>query len=431
MTVPLTSLPVAPALPPASLDPAAASACPPASPPAVADASPAGAALGTRLVHAGRDPAKYHGFVNTPLFRASTVLSPTVSDLLGRTQPYIYGRRGTPTSEALEQAVCELEGGAGAVLCPSGLSACTLALLSCLSPGDHVLVTDAVYGPVRHACDGVLRRLGIEVSYFPPGLGAGLAHWLRPNTRALYLESPGSLSMEVQDVPALAALAHQQGLTVLADSSWATPLFFQAHARGVDLSIQAGTKYLSGHADGMLGTVSASAAAWPALKALHGDLGLCVGADDIFLALRGLRTLQVRLHQHEQGALVVARWLQQQPEVARVLHPALPGSPGHELWQRDFTGSSGLFTVVLKPVPFAAVEALLNGLRLFGLGYSWGGFESLALPLDASLGRLPQLCEPGCHCVRLHIGLEDPGDLIADLRAGLDRMASVDMDSLL
>lgn len=388
-------------------------------------------AAATRLVQAGRDPARHHGFVNTPVYRASTVLSPTVRDLLDRTQPYIYGRRGTPTSEALEQAVCALEGGAGAVLCPSGLSACTLALLSCLSPGDHVLVTDAVYGPVRHACDGVLRRLGIEVSYYPPDLGPTLDDWVRPNTRALYLESPGSLSMEVQDVPALAAAAQARGLTVLADGSWASPLYFQAHAVGVDLSIQAGTKYLSGHSDSMLGTVSASRKAWPALKALHGDLGLCVGPDDVFLALRGIRTLQVRMDRHEQGGLHVARWLQQQPEVARVLHPALPGSPGHALWLRDFTGSSGLFTVVLKPVPFAAVEAFLDGLQWFGLGYSWGGFESLALPLDASEGRLRSLSEPGCPCIRLHIGLEDPGDLIADLRAGLDRMQAVDMDSML
>lgn len=386
---------------------------------------------GTRLVHAGRDPKRYHGFVNTPVFRASTVLSPTVRDLLGRTQPYIYGRRGTPTSEALECALCELEGGAGVVLCPSGLSACTLALMSCLEPGDHVLVTDAVYGPVRHACDGLLRRLGVEVSYFPPGTGAELGGWVKENTRAVYLESPGSHSMEVQDVPALVAMARQHGLRVIADCSWATPLFFKAHAAGVDLVIQAGTKYLLGHSDGMLGTVSASPRAWPALKALHGDLGLCAGPDEIFLALRGLRSLQVRLRQHEQGALAVARWLQQQEQVARVLHPALEGSPGHAVWKRDFTGSSGLFTVVLKPVPFAAVEAFLDGLKYFGLGYSWGGFESLALPLDASEGRLRALCEPGCQCVRLHVGLEDPQDLIADLRAGLDRMQAVDMDSLL
>ncbi|HLO95221.1 MAG TPA: cystathionine beta-lyase [Burkholderiaceae bacterium] len=386
---------------------------------------------GTRLVHAGRDPMRYHGFVNTPVFRASTVLSPTVRDLLGRTQPYIYGRRGTPTSEALERAVCELEGGVGAVLCPSGLSACTLALLSCLKPGDHLLVTEAVYGPVRQACDGLLRRLGIEVDFFPPGEGDGLAARVRANTRAVYLESPGSHSMEVQDVPALVAVARRHGLRVIADGSWATPLFFRGHALGVDLVIQAGTKYLLGHSDGMLGTVSASAEAWPALKALHGELGLCAGPDEIFLALRGLRTLQVRMKQHEQGGLEVARWLQQQPEVARVLHPALEGSPGHALWKRDFTGASGLFTVVLKPVPFAAVEALLDGLQRFGLGYSWGGYESLALPLDASEGRLQALCEPGCQCVRLHIGLEDPRDLIADLRAGLDRMQTVDMDSLL
>ncbi len=390
---------------------------------------PSGQGTGTRLVHAGRDPAAYHGFVNTPVFRASTVLSPTVRDLLGRTQPYIYGRRGTPTSQALERAICELEGGAGAVLCPSGLSACMLALQSCLKPGDHVLVTEAVYGPVRHACEGLLKRLAIEVSYFPPTMGAGLASLIRENTRAVYLESPGSHSMEVQDVPAIVDAARRHELTVIADCSWATPLFFHAHAMGVDLSIQAGTKYLLGHSDGMLGTVSASARAWPALKALHGDLGLCVGPDDVFLALRGLRSLQVRMRQHEQGGLQVARWLQQQQEVARVLHPALESCPGHELWKRDFKGSSGLFTVILKPAPFAAVEAFLDGLQLFGLGYSWGGFESLALPLDATEGRLRELCEPGSPCVRLHIGLEEPQDLMADLRAGLDRLQRASLES--
>ncbi len=386
--------------------------------------------VGTRLVHAGRNPAAYHGFVNTPVFRASTVLSPTVRELLGRTQPYIYGRRGTPTSQALERAVCELEGGVGAVLCPSGLSACTLALQSCLRPGDHVLVTDAVYGPVRHACEGLLKRMAIDVSYFAPMMGAELASLVRPNTRAVYLESPGSHSMEVQDIPAIVSVARAHELTVIADCSWATPLFLPAHELGVDLSIQAGTKYLLGHSDGMLGTVSASSRAWPALKALHGDLGLCVGPDDVFLALRGLRSLQVRLRQHEQGGLQVARWLKQQKEVARVLHPALEDCPGHAFWKRDFRGSSGLFTVVLKPAPFAAVEAFLDGLRLFGLGYSWGGFESLALPLDASSGRLTELCEPGSQCVRLHIGLEDPQDLIDDLRAGLDRLQNVCMESL-
>nr|WKF55815.1 Cystathionine beta-lyase MetC [Paraburkholderia busanensis] len=378
----------------------------------------------TRLMLAGRDPGAYHGFVNPPVYHGSTVLSPTTHDLLNRTQPYIYGRRGTPTSDALEHALCELEGGAGAVLCPSGLSACTLALLTCLSPGDHLLMTANVYGPVRHACDGVLRRMGIDTTYYDPLVGADLAPLIRPRTRAIYVESPGSYTFEVQDVATLANVAHAHGLTVIADNSWATPLFYRPHDHGVDLSIQAGTKYLVGHSDAMLGTVSANAASWPALKQLHGDLGLCVGPDDMYLALRGLRTLGVRLRQHQDNAHAVASWLRQQPQVNGVLYPAFDDCPGHALWKRDFKGASGLFSVILHAAPDTALAAMLDPLELVGLGYSWGGFESLAVPFDLAEHRIASHWPAGSIGVRLHIGLEDPADLIADLAAGLQRFSA-------
>lgn len=376
----------------------------------------------TRLMHAGRDSAAWHGFVNPPVYHASTVLSPTVSDLLNRTQPYIYGRRGTPTTDALERAVTSLEGGAGAVLCPSGLSACTLALLSCLKPGDHLLMTASVYGPVRHACEGVLARLGVETTWYDGSTPVAAA--FRANTRALYIEVPGSYTFDMHDIPALVRLAQAHGALVIADNSWATPLFFQPHAFGIDLSIQAGTKYLVGHSDAMLGTVSASERTWPALKQLHGDLGLCAGPDDVYLALRGLRTLGVRLRQHQRNALAVATWLAARPEVQRVLYPALPGDDGHALWRRDFRGASGLFSIVLQPAPPRAVEAFLDHLALFGLGYSWGGYESLALPFELDAHGLAARWPADSRGVRLHIGLEDPDDLIADLAAGLERYAA-------
>jgi len=379
----------------------------------------------TRLVAAGRESGAYHGFVNPPVYHASTVLSASVKELLGRTQPYIYGRRGTPTSAALEQALIAMEGGAGVALCPSGLSACSTALLSCLGSGDHLLMTDSVFGPVRHACEGQLRRMGIETTYYDPQIGSGVAALIRKNTRAIYVEAPGSLTFEVQDVPAIAAVAHAHDITVLADNTWSSPLFFDAHRHGVDLSIHAATKYLVGHSDAMLGTISASARAWPALKAWHGDLGMCVGPDDIYLTLRGMRTLGVRMQQHRQGALAVAGWLRSRPEVRRVLHPAFEECPGHAIWKRDFSGSSGLFSVVMQPAPDSAVAAFLDGLSLFGLGYSWGGYESLALPFNPATVRSATGWQAEGPCIRFHIGLEDAADLIADLAAGLERFAAL------
>jgi cystathionine beta-lyase len=380
----------------------------------------------TRLVLGGRDSLENHGFVNPPVYHASTVLYPTAEDFLARRSRYLYGRRGTPTSEALENALRELEGPqcAGVSLLPSGLAAISTALLSVLGAGDHLLVTDNVYQPTRKFCDQVLARYGITTSYYDPLIGSGIAALMQPKTRAVYLESPGSLSFEVQDVPAIAAAAHANGAVVLMDNTWATPLYFPALEKGVDLSIQAATKYLGGHSDVMLGTVSANKATWRRLQEMVHLSGLCVGPDDMYLGLRGLRTLGVRLAQHYRSGLQVARWLAERPEVARVLHPGLPGCPGHALWQRDFSGGSGLFSVVLKPVPETAVHAFINELTLFGIGPSWGGFESLAIPFDCASIRTATEWVPGGPTLRFHIGLEDVDDLIGDLERGFAAVAA-------
>ena len=375
----------------------------------------------TRLVIGGREPADYHGFVNTPVFHGSTVLAPSVKELLAHKQPYVYGRRGTPTSQALEEALMAIDGSAGVVLCPSGLNAVATALLSCLASGDHLLMVDSTYQPTRTFCDRDLSRFGIETTYYDPLIGPGIEALIRPNTKAVYLEAPGSQSFEIQDVPLIAEIARRHGATVLFDNTWATPLFFDAMAHGVDLSIQAGTKYIVGHSDAMFGVVSASLAAWPALKGFYGNAGLCAGPDDIFLATRGLRTMGVRLRQHQEGALAVARWLETRPEVQRVLHPGLKSHPGHAIWKRDFKGSSGLFSIVMQPAPQEAIEVFLDELKFFGLGYSWGGFESLAVPFDCAGYRTATTWNPGGPSIRLHIGLEDVSDLIADLEAGLAR----------
>jgi cystathionine beta-lyase len=381
----------------------------------------------TRLVTGGRDPAAYHGFVNPPVYHASTVLYPTAQDFRARRARYRYGRQGSPTTEALETALRELEGPqcAGVTLAPSGLAAISLALLSVLKTGDHVLVTDSVYLPTRKFCDGLLKRYGITTTYYDPLIGAGIDALIQPNTRAVFVEAPGSLSFEMQDVPAIAAAAHARGAVVLMDNTWATPLYFPAFEKGVDLSIQAGTKYIGGHSDIMFGTVSANAANWKRLSETRQELGLSVGPDDAYLAQRGLRSMGVRLaHQHQAG-LKVARWLEQRPEVMRVLHPALESDPGHAIWRRDFLGASSLFSFVFKPVPEVAVDAFLDQLKLFGMGASWGGYESLATPFDCTSFRTATRWEPGGPAVRLHIGLEDVDDLTGDLERGFAAMAAV------
>jgi cysteine-S-conjugate beta-lyase len=379
----------------------------------------------TRLVVGGRDAAN-HGFVNPPVHHVSTVLYPNAEAFLARRARYLYGRRGTPTSEALENALRALEGPecAGVALLPSGLAAISTALLSVLEAGDHLLVTDSAYLPTRKFCDGVLTRYGIATTYYDPLIGGGIAALIQPNTRAVFVEAPGSLSFEIQDVPAIAQAAHAAGAVVLMDNTWATPLYFQAFDKGVDLSIQAATKYIGGHSDVMLGTVSANKATWERLADTVHTLGLCVGPDDIYLGLRGLRTMGVRLAQHHQAGLRVARWLAERPEIARVLHPAFESCPGHAVWRRDFTGASGLFSIVFKPVAQSPVNAFLDELRLFGIGASWGGFESLAIPFDCTAIRTATKWAPGGPTVRIHIGLEDVDDLIGDLERGFAALAA-------
>jgi cystathionine beta-lyase len=380
----------------------------------------------TRVVTAGRDPASYHGFVNPPVYHASTVLYPSAEDFLAHRARYQYGRRGTPTTEALELALQELEGPncAGVSLLPSGLAAISTALLSVLLAGDHVLVTDSAYGPTRNYCEGVLKRFGVTTSYFDPLIGGDIAAQFKPNTRAVFVEAPGSLTFEMQDITAIAAVAHDKGATVLMDNTWATPLYYRALDFGVDLSIQAGTKYIGGHSDLMLGTVSANSATVANLKQTVRLSGLCEGPDDVYLGLRGLRTMAVRLERHYESGVKVARWLEQRPEVLRMLHPALESHPGHALWQRDFTGASGLFSMVLKPVPQKAVFAFLDTLQLFGIGASWGGYESLAIPFDCTPIRTATKWQPGGPTVRFHIGLEAVEDLLADLEGGFAALAA-------
>jgi cystathionine beta-lyase len=309
-------------------------------------------------------------------------------------------------------------------LLPSGLAAASVALLSTVRSGDRLLVTDNVYLPTRKFCDGVLKRQGVTTDYFDPLIGGEIAQLIQPNTRAVFLESPGSLSFEVQDVPAIAAAAHARGAAVLMDNTWASPLYFRALDKGVDLSIQSGSKYIGGHSDLMLGVVAANDSTWPQLRDTVFSMGLCVGPDDMYLGLRGLRTMGVRLAHHNRAGLKVARWFAQRPEVARVLHPALESCPGHAIWKRDYTGACGLFSIVLKPTPEAAVHAFVDSLTLFGIGASWGGYESLVIPFDCAEMRSATPWAPGGPAVRFHIGLEDVDDLIDDLERGLAAMAA-------
>ena len=383
----------------------------------------------TRLVTAGRGKPAGRGIVNPPVWRASTILFDSVADLRAAVRRpddgLYYGRRGTPTQWSLADALTELEPGAeGTMLYPSGVAAIGAVLLAMLSPGDELLMVDSAYEPTRAVCNGLLKRMGIVTRYYDPLIGGGIAECIGERTRAIFLESPGSLTFEVQDVPAIVAVARARGIATILDNSWATPLFFPAIAHGVDISILACTKYVVGHSDVMLGAATAGPGHFESLRRASLSLGQCVSPDDAYLAARGLRTLGVRLRQHQEGAMTVARWLGEQPQVARVLHPALPGCPGHALWQRDFSGASGLFSIILDGGDDAARAALIDGLSLFGIGFSWGGYESLALPVDPARLRTATHWEEEGPVVRLHIGLEDPDDLIADLAKGLARFAA-------
>jgi cystathionine beta-lyase len=381
---------------------------------------------GTRLVEAGRHPEWTRGIVNPPVWRASTILFDTVAALRRASAApddgLYYGRRGTPTQWSLAAALTELEpGAAGTMLYPSGVAAVAGALIAVLSAGDELLVPDTAYEPTRAMCRNVLAPMGITARFYDPLVGAGIAAMIGERTRAIFLESPGSLTFEVQDVPAITAVARARGVVTLLDNTWATPLLFPALAHGVDVTILACTKYIVGHSDVMLGSVTAVPGLFERIRQTAQYLGQHVGPDDAWLASRGLRTLGVRLRQHQEGGLAVARWLAEQPQVARVLHPALPGCPGHDIWARDFRGSSGLFAFVLAGGDDAARTALIDGLEHFGIGFSWGGYESLALPIDPAGIRTATRWQAEGPAVRLHIGLEDPADLIADLARGLAR----------
>jgi len=376
----------------------------------------------SRLVALGRDAEFSHGFINVPPFRGSTVLYPDVETLKKGGQRFTYGRRGTPTMQALASAWTDLSGAAGTMLVPSGTAAIASALMATLSAGDHLLMSDSVYGPSRFLANTTLKRLGIETEYYDPRVGAAIDKLMRPNTTTIFTESPGSETFEVQDIPAIAAAAHARGACLILDNTWATPLFFSPHAHGVDIAIEAGTKYLSGHSDLLLGLVSTNPDWFERVRRSTETLGIPAGPEDMFLALRGLRTLDLRLREAERQGLALATWLSERPEVLRVVHPALPDHPDHWLWARDFSGSSGLFSVVLKPVSDAAVAALLDGLELFGLGYSWAGYESLVVPVDCTPRRTATRFAPGGPMVRFSVGLEDIEDLQADLDRGFARL---------
>jgi len=380
--------------------------------------------INTRLAHAGNDPCEFHGFVNPPVVHASTVLFPDAATMAGRAQKYTYGTRGTPTTDALAAAIDSLEGSAGTIIVPSGLAAVTVPLLAFLSAGDHALIVDSVYGPTRHFANTMLKRLGVQVEYYDPHIGAGIAALMKPNTKVVFTESPGSNTFEMQDIPAIARAAHAGGAVVMMDNTWATPLYFKPLDHGVDVSIHAATKYPAGHSDVLLGTVSANAACWERLHEGFLTLGACAAPDDVYQVLRGLRTMGVRLERHEQSTLEIARWLEQQPGVARVLHPGLESHPGHALWKRDFTGSSGIFSVVLDGGGQKQAHAFLDALEIFGLGYSWGGYESLAVHVylgDRTIAKGPYEGP----LIRLQIGLEDVADIKADITRGLKAASAV------
>ncbi len=380
----------------------------------------------TKLAHLGRNPAAHLGVVNPPVYHTSTILFPTHADykkaITGRYEHSSYGRYGTASNRALEEALAELEGADYAFLVPSGMAAIATTLLALLNAGDHLLLPDNVYHSARVFSDQELARFGVEVEYYDPMLGAGIAALMKANTKVVFVESPGSLTFEIQDIPAIAQAAHAAGALVVADSTYGSPLLCRPLELGADVSLYSASKYISGHSDLMMGVVTAKRHAFGRLVRTQHNFGNCPGPDDIYLAQRGLRTLEIRLRQHEEQALKVARWLKERPEVQQILHPAFAECPGHALWQRDFSGSNGLFSIALRPCTEEALSAMLDGMQLFKMGYSWGGYESLIVPFEARTQRTTTRWTHEGPCLRLHVGLEAIEDLIADLEAGFARM---------
>ena len=390
----------------------------------------------TKVVAGGRNPAEQSGIVNRPVYHASTIVFPTVAELYAsnKIKPgdgMTYGVHGTPGTFAFEEAVAQLEGGFRTRLCNSGLQACSGPLLAFASAGDHVLVPDNVYGPVRTFCDGMARRMGIETSYYDPLIGGGIRDLIRPNTTIVWTEAPGSWTFEMQDIPAIAEEAHRKGATVIMDNTWASPLYFKPFEHGVDVSVQAATKYIGGHSDFVMGTVTSTEAAYPKIQKAWQELGLCGSPDDTFLAARGLRTIDVRLERHWKNGLELGHWLKSRPEVAEVLHPAMEHDPGYALWSRDFLGAASLFGFTLqeKYSSEACLSALLDHSEHFAMGYSWGGYESLLIPVAPEKRRSatpwPKPDRAQGQTLRIHVGLEAPSDLIDDLTEGFKRMAAV------
>jgi cystathionine beta-lyase len=373
----------------------------------------------TRIATAAKEYTE-HGMVNPAIYHASTVTFPDVAAMHDPKHPYVYGRRGTPTSRAIESAICELEGGFNCKVAPSGQAAISLALLAFLKPGDHLLMIDAVYGPVRLLCNTVLKQFGIETEYYAPGIGANIAKLMRSNTKVVYMESPCSGTFEVMDVPAVAKVAHDHGAIAMIDNTWSGGFFFKAFEHGCDVSVQAATKYIAGHSDCMFGSVVCNEKTWRQFKESYEAMGMFAGPDDMYMALRGLRTLDVRMQRHMDSAIKVAGWLREREEVETVLYPALSNAPGHEIWKRDFTGASGLFSIILKPAPEKAVANMLDHMEIFSMGYSYGGYESLIIPFTPERTVTPWAVNGPA--LRLNIGLEHPDDLIADLEQGLARL---------
>ncbi len=382
----------------------------------------------TKAAHLGRDLKDSHGFVNLPIYHGSTVLYESYKEFLTSHQrkqqrnQVVYGRYGTPLGFALETAAAELEGASGAITVSSGLASITESLNAFVNHGDHILVTDSVYQPTRNYCDRVLSRYGVEVNYYDPLLGEDIKQLVKPNTSVIFVESPGSQTFEIQDLPAIAAVAKKYGITTILDNTWATALYLKPFEIGIDVSVHAATKYITGHSDAMLGIIAANEECYGRVRDSVRLSGQCAGPDPIFLGLRGLRTLPIRLRRHWESGLLIADWLAARPEVARVIHPARGDHPGHELWQRDFLGASGLFSFILHSVSDAALGRLLDNTPLFGLGYSWGGFESLMIPFDPRPYRSATDWHAEGPALRIHVGLENPDDLIADLEGGFDAM---------